>query len=146
MRWRAVRSTAIGLKYELGAVCEEVAARALTMLSVILRERLPGIADEMDGEFGEKLQSLLFSFRPLFPTLVKKPVRSSLLGIGGWYWLARAGTGLSQRQPVMSGIYPERRLRRGSVTSGIEGQADVAQASQIVTHLGSRGTKFAAPL
>ena len=45
------------------------AARALTMLSVILRERLPGIANEMDGEFGEKLQSLLFSFRPLFPTL-----------------------------------------------------------------------------
>ena len=39
------------------------------MLSVILRERLPGIADEMDGEFGDKLRSLLFSFTPFFPIL-----------------------------------------------------------------------------
>ncbi len=70
VRWRGGQIDGHWLvKYELRAVCEEVAARALTMLSVILRERLPGIADEMDGEFGEKLQGLLFSFRPLFPTL-----------------------------------------------------------------------------
>ncbi len=57
------------VKHELRLVCEDVAERALTMLSVILRERLPGIADEMDGEFGDQLQSLLFSLTPLFPTL-----------------------------------------------------------------------------
>lgn len=57
------------VKYELRAVCEEVAERALTILSIILRERLPGIADEMDAEFGDKLRSLLSSFTPLFPTL-----------------------------------------------------------------------------
>jgi hypothetical protein len=70
VRWRGGQIDGHWLvKYELRAVCEEVAESALMMLSVILRERLPGIADEMDGEFGEKLQSLLFSFRPLFPTL-----------------------------------------------------------------------------
>jgi hypothetical protein len=70
VRWRGGQVDGHWLaKYELRAVCKEVAERALTMLSIILRERLPGIADEMDGEFGEKLQSLLFSFRPLFPTL-----------------------------------------------------------------------------
>lgn len=57
------------VKYELRLVCDEVAERALTMLSVILRERLAGIADEMDREFGDSLQHLLFSFTPLFPTL-----------------------------------------------------------------------------
>lgn len=56
-------------KYELRAVFEDVAERALAMLSVMLRERLPGIADEMDREFGDRLQNLLFSFTPLFPTL-----------------------------------------------------------------------------
>lgn len=70
VRWRGGQIDGHWLvKYELGEVCEEVAERALTMLSVILRERLPGIADEMDGEFGEKLQRVLFSLRPLFPTL-----------------------------------------------------------------------------
>lgn len=57
------------VKHELRAVSEEVAERALTMLSVILRERLPGVADEMDGEFGDNLRGLLFSLAPLFPTL-----------------------------------------------------------------------------
>jgi hypothetical protein len=70
VRWRGGQVDGHWLaKHELLAVCEEVAARAMTMLSVMLRERLPGIADEMDREFGDKLQSLLFSLRPLFPTL-----------------------------------------------------------------------------
>lgn len=57
------------VKYELRAVCEDVAEEALAKLSIMIRERLPGIADEMDGEFGDKLRDLLFSFLPLFPTL-----------------------------------------------------------------------------
>lgn len=57
------------VRYDLRAVCEEVADRALTMLSVILRDRMPGIADEMDAAFGDKLRGMLFSLMPLFPTL-----------------------------------------------------------------------------
>lgn len=57
------------VKYELRTVCEEVGERALTMLSTILCERLPGIADEMDRAFGDQLRSLLLSLTPLFPTL-----------------------------------------------------------------------------
>jgi hypothetical protein len=57
------------VKYELRVVCQEVAERTLTMLSIILRERLPGIADEMDRECGEKLRGLLSSLTPFFPTL-----------------------------------------------------------------------------
>jgi hypothetical protein len=38
-------------------------------LSAALRERLPGIADEMDEAFGDQLRTLLASTARLFPTL-----------------------------------------------------------------------------
>lgn len=57
------------VKYELRAVCEEVVERALAMLSIVLRHRLPGVADEMDEAFGDQLRDLLSSLSPLFPTL-----------------------------------------------------------------------------
>jgi len=56
-------------KFDLCAVFEEIAERAMAILSAVLRERLPGVADEMDEAFGQSLRKLLASFGSLFPTL-----------------------------------------------------------------------------
>jgi hypothetical protein len=56
------------IKFDLRAVFEEIAERAMAILSAALRQRLPGIADEMDEAFGLKLRTLLASLAPLFPT------------------------------------------------------------------------------
>jgi hypothetical protein len=70
VRWRGGQIDDYWLaKYELRAVCDEVAEIALAMLSVMPRGGLSGIADEMDMEFGDNLRSLLFSFSSHFPTL-----------------------------------------------------------------------------
>jgi hypothetical protein len=56
-------------QFDLGAVLDEVVARAMAILSAAVRERLPGIADEMDDAFGDKLRSLLVPVAQLFPTV-----------------------------------------------------------------------------
>jgi hypothetical protein len=56
-------------KFDLHAVFEEIAERTTAILSAALRERLPGIADEIDEAFGGQLRRLLGSMTPLFPTL-----------------------------------------------------------------------------
>jgi hypothetical protein len=56
-------------KFDLGAVFEEIAERTMAILSVVLRRRLPNIADEMDAAFGASLRNLLASFAQQFPTL-----------------------------------------------------------------------------
>jgi hypothetical protein len=56
------------LKFDLKAVTEEIAERAMAILSAALRERLPGIADEMDEAFGDRLRFLLGRVAQLFPT------------------------------------------------------------------------------
>jgi hypothetical protein len=57
------------IKFDLRAVSDEIVERALAILSAALRERLPGIADEMDEAFGNNLRTLLGSIvRPL-PTV-----------------------------------------------------------------------------
>jgi hypothetical protein len=57
------------VKVDLHAVTDEIVERAMGVLSVALRRRLHGIADEMDAAFGQKLRTLLdFVSRPL-PTL-----------------------------------------------------------------------------
>ena len=55
------------IKFDLLAVFEEIAERAMLILSAALRQRLPGIADEMDEAFEVKLRALLASLAPLFP-------------------------------------------------------------------------------
>jgi hypothetical protein len=55
--------------FDLRAVFEEIAERTTAILSAALRERLPGIADEIDETFGKQLRRLLGSMTPLFPTL-----------------------------------------------------------------------------
>jgi hypothetical protein len=55
-------------KFDLSAVFEEIAELAMAMLSTVLRGRLPGIADEMDEAFGERLRKLLAAFAQFFPT------------------------------------------------------------------------------
>ena len=57
------------VKFDLRAVCEEIVERAMVILSAALRERLPGIADEMDEAFGNRLRILLASIARLLPTL-----------------------------------------------------------------------------
>src|SRR5487761_2101191 len=57
------------VKFDLRAVLDETAERATTILSAALRERLPGVADEMDDAFRDKLRILLGSKARLFPTL-----------------------------------------------------------------------------
>lgn len=56
-------------KFDLNSVCEEVAEHVTVTLSIVLRARLPGIADEMDEAFGESLRKQLTSMAYLFPTL-----------------------------------------------------------------------------
>jgi hypothetical protein len=57
------------MKFDLHAVFEEIAERTIIILSAALRQRLPGIADEIDEAFGEQLRILLGSMTPLFQTL-----------------------------------------------------------------------------
>jgi hypothetical protein len=57
------------INFDLRAVFEEVVERAMTILSAALRERLPGIADEMDDAFANRLRRLLASIEHFFPTL-----------------------------------------------------------------------------
>ena len=57
------------VSFDLRAVIEEIVERAVTILSAALRERLPGIADEMDEAFGNKLRMLLASIVQPLPTL-----------------------------------------------------------------------------
>jgi hypothetical protein len=56
-------------KFDLSVVFDAIAERTMVILSAALRERLPGIADEMDENFGDSLRKLLGSFAHLFPTL-----------------------------------------------------------------------------
>jgi hypothetical protein len=56
-------------KFDLRAVNEEIAERTMAILSAALRQRLPGIADEMDDAFGRNLRNLLASLEQLFQTL-----------------------------------------------------------------------------
>lgn len=57
------------IKFDLRAVFDAIAERATAILSAALRERLPGVADELDEAFGKNLRILLGSFAQLFPTL-----------------------------------------------------------------------------
>ena len=54
---------------DLRAVFEEIVEKAMAILSAALRERLPGIADEIDDSFSDRLHTLLAAFAPLFPTV-----------------------------------------------------------------------------
>ncbi len=56
------------IKFDLKAVTEDIADRAMAILSAALRQRLPGIADEMDEAFGDRLRFLLGRVAQLFPT------------------------------------------------------------------------------
>jgi len=56
-------------KFELSVVFDAIAERTMAILSAALRERLPGIADEMDEKFGDSLRKLLASFARWFHTL-----------------------------------------------------------------------------
>jgi hypothetical protein len=56
-------------KFDLHAVFEEIVERTMAILSAALRQRLPGIADEIDEALGDQLRLLLGSMTPLFPTL-----------------------------------------------------------------------------
>ena len=55
--------------YELHAVFEDVVERAMTMLSAALRLRLPGIADEVDQAFADRLLWLLGEVARPLPTI-----------------------------------------------------------------------------
>jgi len=57
------------IKFDLRAVFGEVVDRAMAILSAALRERLPGIVDEMDDAFGNRLRRVLASIEHFFPTL-----------------------------------------------------------------------------
>ena len=57
------------VRFDLRAVFEEIVERAMAILSAAVRQRLPGIADEMDDAFGDRLRILLASIAKLFPTL-----------------------------------------------------------------------------
>jgi hypothetical protein len=50
-------------------VIEEIVERTMAILSAALRERLPGIADEMDAAFGDDLRALLVSVAQPLPTV-----------------------------------------------------------------------------
>jgi hypothetical protein len=57
------------IRWDLHDVFEIVTERAMAILSAALRERLPGIADEMDDAFGHQLHLLLASTEYLIPIL-----------------------------------------------------------------------------
>ncbi len=54
--------------FDVRAVFDEIVERAMTILSAALRERLPGIVDEIDEAYGDKLRTMLASIAPRFPT------------------------------------------------------------------------------
>jgi hypothetical protein len=56
-------------QFDLRAVSEAIVERTMAILSNLIRERLPGIADEMDDAFGESLRKLVASIVFLFPTV-----------------------------------------------------------------------------
>lgn len=56
-------------KFDLCAVFDEIAERTMIILSAALRDRLPGVADEVDEALGQNLRKLLASFECLFRTL-----------------------------------------------------------------------------
>jgi hypothetical protein len=55
--------------FDLRVVIEEIVERTMAILSAALRERLPGIADEMDAAFGDDLRALLVSVAQPLPTV-----------------------------------------------------------------------------
>lgn len=57
------------IRFDLHAVFEAIVERTMAILSVALRERLPGIADEIDQAFADKLRIVLGSIAQLFPTI-----------------------------------------------------------------------------
>jgi hypothetical protein len=66
------------IKWDLHDAFEAVVARAMAILSAALRERLPGIADEMDVAFGDRLRRLLDSIEHFFPTLDQASIEPEL--------------------------------------------------------------------
>jgi len=56
-------------KFDLRLVIEEIVERTMAILSAALRERLAGIADEMDAAFGNDLRALLISVAQPLPTV-----------------------------------------------------------------------------
>jgi hypothetical protein len=57
------------IRWDLRDVFAIISERARAILSAALRERLSGIADEMDDAFGHHLRLLLASTEHLIPTL-----------------------------------------------------------------------------
>jgi hypothetical protein len=57
------------VRFDLRIVTEGIVERTMTILSAALRERLPGIADEIDESFGDNLRILLGTIADVFPTL-----------------------------------------------------------------------------
>jgi len=57
------------IKFDLRAVIDEIVETAMAVLSAALRERLPGIADEMDEAFSGGLRKLLASIAAPLPAL-----------------------------------------------------------------------------
>jgi hypothetical protein len=56
-------------RFDLRAVFDEIVEKAMAILSAALRERLPGIADEIDDSFSDRLHTLLAALAPSFPTV-----------------------------------------------------------------------------
>ena len=82
--------------FDLRIVFEEIAERTMAILSVVLRQRLPNIADEMDAAFGESLRDLL----ELIRTSVSYTVASGITPIGR---PARRRRGSERRAPDRAG-------------------------------------------
>jgi hypothetical protein len=57
------------LRYDLAAALEDVAQSAALILSVALRAKLPGIADELDEAFVNQLRRLLRNLVETLPTM-----------------------------------------------------------------------------
>jgi hypothetical protein len=57
------------IRFDLRAVFEEIVEKAMAILSAAIRERLPGIADEIDESFSDRLHTLLAALAPSFPTV-----------------------------------------------------------------------------
>ena len=57
------------IKQDLDAALDDIADAVTGILSVALRERLPGIADEIDDAFGDRLRTMLQVMAQPLPTL-----------------------------------------------------------------------------
>ncbi len=57
------------MRFDLHAVLDAIVERAMTILSAAMRDRLPGVADEIDGAFAEKLHRLLGRLTSQFATV-----------------------------------------------------------------------------